>query len=114
MYVLPRLLFSIPIVFPFGYRSLFRMWVFTVLSAACLLASPAQAGIKDLGSHFAEPSSDPDLRGFDQAGVSDMEAVPLDFHKENTVTKDLPFDDYDDEDYIDFDKILAEGSDDYM
>ncbi|KAJ3603753.1 hypothetical protein NHX12_028494 [Muraenolepis orangiensis] len=90
------------------------MWVFTVLSAACLLASPAQAGIKDLGSHFAEPSSDPDLRGFDQAGVSDMEAVPLDFHKENTVTKDLPFDDYDDEDYIDFDKILAEGSDDYI
>lgn len=72
------------------------MWVFTVLSAACLLASPALAGIKELSSHFSPP---------------DMEAIPLDFHKENTVTNDLPYDGFDDEDYIDFDTILAEGDD---
>lgn len=87
------------------------MWVFTVLSAACLLAGPALAGIKELSSHFSPPESDPDPRGLDQAGITDMEAIPLDFHKENTVTNDLPFDGFDDEDYIDFDKILAEGDD---
>ena len=89
------------------------MWVFTVISAAWLLASPAQAGIKELNLHFSEPTSDPDPRGFDQAGLTDMDAIPLDFHKENTVTSDLPYDGFDDDDYIDFDKILAEGSDDY-
>jgi len=78
------------------------MWVFTVLSTACLLASPALAGIKDLSTHFSQPESEPDPRGLDQAG---------DFHKENTVTSDLPFDGFDDEDYIDFDKILAEDDD---
>ena len=101
------------ICFHFGTRCMLRMWVFAVISAAWLLASPAQAGIKELSSHFSEPSSDPDPRGFDQAGLTDMDAIPVDFHKENTVTSDLPYDGFDDEDYIDFDKILAEGSDDY-
>lgn len=90
------------------------MWVITVITAACLLVSPALAGIKDLGSHFTEPGSDPDPRGFGQGGDTDMEEIPLDFHKDNTVTNDLPFDGFEDEDYIDFDRILAEGSDDYM
>lgn len=89
----------------------FRMWVITVISVACLLVSPSQAGIKDLSSHFADPKPDP--RGFEGDEV-DIGAIPLEFHKENTVTNDLVFDGFEDEDYIDFDKILAAGSDDYM
>ncbi|KAM4616875.1 heparin cofactor 2 [Polymixia lowei] len=87
------------------------MWV--IIYVACLLVTPCLAGIKELGSHF-DPTASPDLRGFDHQGVMDIEAIPLDFHKENTVTNDLAFDGFDDEDYIDFDKFLTEGSDDYI
>lgn len=85
------------------------MWVITVIAVACLLASPSLAGIKDLSSF-----SDPKLKPGDlEPGDVDVEAIPLEFHKENTVTNDLVFDGFEDEDYIDFDKILAAGSDDY-
>ncbi|XP_037337313.2 heparin cofactor 2 isoform X1 [Pungitius pungitius] len=87
----------------------FSMWVLGAVSVACLLVTPSLAGIKDLGSHFA----DPEPRGFEAGGAVDMEAVPMEFHKENTVTNDLVFDGFEDADYIDFDKILAAGSDDY-
>lgn len=87
------------------------MWVITLISAVCLLASPSRAGIKDLSSHFSDPKPDP--RGFEADGTVDIESLPLEYHKENTVTNDL-FDGFEDEDYIDFDKILAAGSDDYM
>jgi len=87
------------------------MWVITVMSAVCLLAGPSLAGIKDLSSHFAAPEPEP--RGFESGGAVDMDAVPLEFHKENTVTNDLVFDGFEDDDYIDFDKILSAGSDDY-
>lgn len=87
------------------------MWVITVFSVACLMVSPSLAGIKDLSSHFSDPKPDP--RGFEDGAV-DIESIPLEFHKENTVTNDLIFDGFEDEDYIDFDKILAAGSDDYM
>ncbi|XP_056158218.1 heparin cofactor 2 [Lampris incognitus] len=89
------------------------MWVITVISAICLLVTPSLAGIKDIASHFTDTTSKPNLRDFGQGGELDMEAIPLDFHKENTVTNDLPFDGFEDEDYIDFDKILAEDGDDY-
>uniref|UniRef100_A0A8C2XHK2 Serpin peptidase inhibitor, clade D (heparin cofactor), member 1 n=1 Tax=Cyclopterus lumpus TaxID=8103 RepID=A0A8C2XHK2_CYCLU len=88
------------------------MWVITVISVACLLVGPSLAGIKDLSSHFADPEPEP--RGFELGGAVDMDAIPLEFHKENTVTNDLVFDGFEDEDYIDFDKILAAGSDDYI
>ncbi|XP_060894557.1 heparin cofactor 2 [Labrus mixtus] len=87
------------------------MWVIAVISLACLLVSPSLAGIKDLESHFTDPQPDP--RGF-EGGAVDIEAIPLEFHKENTVTKDLVFDGFDDDDYLDFDKILAAGNDDYI
>lgn len=89
-----------------------KMWIVAVISVACLLASPSLAGIKDLDSHFSDP--DPNPRGLEPGAAVDVEAVPLEFHKENTVTNDLIFDGFEDEDYIDFDKILAAGSDDYM
>lgn len=88
-----------------------RMWVITVISVALPLVSPSLAGIKDINSHFSDPK--PDTRGFEPGGIVDIDAMPLEFHKENTVTNDL-FDGFEDEDYIDFDKILAAGSDDYM
>ncbi|XP_072289081.1 heparin cofactor 2 [Eucyclogobius newberryi] len=87
--------------------------VLTVLMCvACLLVSPSLAGIKELSSHFSISTQNP--RGFDQLGPVDVEAIPLDFHRENTVTNDLVLDGFEDEDYIDFDKILAAGSDDYV
>uniref|UniRef100_A0A8C6WG38 Serpin peptidase inhibitor, clade D (heparin cofactor), member 1 n=1 Tax=Neogobius melanostomus TaxID=47308 RepID=A0A8C6WG38_9GOBI len=87
--------------------------VFLVLvSVACLLVSPSLAGIKDLSSHFSISNQKP--RGFDQLDPVDIETIPLDFHKDNTVTNDLVLDGFEDEDYIDFEKILAAGSDDYV
>ncbi|XP_041856034.1 heparin cofactor 2 [Melanotaenia boesemani] len=88
------------------------MWVITVISVVCLLAGPSLAGIKDISTHFSDPK--PDARGLEPGGAVDVEAIPLEFHKENTVTNDLIFDGFEDEDYIDFDKILAAGSDDYI
>ncbi|XP_053726338.1 heparin cofactor 2 [Synchiropus splendidus] len=87
------------------------MWVTVVVSVACLLVSPSLAGVKTLDSHFADPV--PDARGLGAGAETDIEAIPLEFHKENTVTNDLVFDGFEDEDYIDFDKILAAGGDDY-
>lgn len=88
------------------------MWVVAIICAASVMVRPAVGGIKALDSHFSTP--DPNKTQGVEAGTLDMEAVPLDFHKENTVTNDLIFDGFEDEDYIDFDKILAAGSDDYM
>uniref|UniRef100_A0A8C8A045 Serpin peptidase inhibitor, clade D (heparin cofactor), member 1 n=1 Tax=Oryzias sinensis TaxID=183150 RepID=A0A8C8A045_9TELE len=88
------------------------MWVIVVIAAASLLAAPCSAGIKDLGTHFSGP--DPNPRGLQPAGTEDVEAIPMEFHKANTVTNELVFDGFEDEDYIDFDKILAAGSDDYI
>lgn len=95
-----------------GFASAYRMWVITVVSVACVLVSPSLAGIKGISSHFADPKPDP--RGFQPDQPADIQALPLEFHKENTVTKDLVFDGFEDEDYIDFDKILAAGNDDYV
>ncbi|XP_067084181.1 heparin cofactor 2 [Osmerus mordax] len=95
------------------------MRLLMLIAVSCLLADLCQGGIKDLGSHFSSPSPqpDPNPRSLGQGGAlegaQDVEALPLDFHQENTVTSDLPLEGYEDEDYIDFDKILAEGGDDY-
>ncbi|KAM7391321.1 hypothetical protein PAMP_022021 [Pampus punctatissimus] len=88
------------------------MWVTTVISVVLLLVNPSLAGIKDISSHFSEPKSVLDPRGTDPK--ANIEDIPLEFHKENTITNDLVFDGFEDEDYIDFDKILATGSDDYF
>lgn len=87
------------------------MWVIAIIYVACVVVSPSLAGIKELSSHFSDPKTDPKVV---EEGAVDMEANPLEFHKENTVTSELIFDGFEDEDYIDFDKILAAGSDDYM
>ncbi|XP_029685578.1 heparin cofactor 2 [Takifugu rubripes] len=85
------------------------MWVISLVCVACLMVSPSLAGNIDLSSAFSDPKPDP--RGFEGAAV-DIEAIPLEFHKENTVTTEILFDGFEDEDYIDFDKILS--SDEYF
>ena len=63
-----------------------------LIAVSCLLADLCQGGIKDLGSHFSSPSPQPRSLGQGGAleGAQDVEALPLDFHQENTVTNDLP------------------------
>lgn len=93
-----------------------RMWVFQVTVVVSLLSSPTLAGVKDLEIHFGGDEKEKlvDARGLSpDGGNTNMESIPLDFHRENTVTNDLPLEGLDEEDYIDFDKILAEGEDDY-
>lgn len=75
------------------------------------MVSSSLAETKDLTSPFIDPKLDP--QGIEGTEV-DIEAIPLEFHKENTVTKEIIFDGFEDEDYIDFDKILAAGSDEYL
>ncbi|XP_066545540.1 heparin cofactor 2 [Amia ocellicauda] len=90
------------------------MWFLTVVTLACLLASPSLAGVKDLGIHFSPSGTVQPIgpRGPASGGAPDMEAIPPEFHKENTVTNDLPFDGgFEEEDYIDFEKLLAEDDD---
>lgn len=88
------------------------MWFLclAVSSGLLLLVRPAVAGIKPLDSHFSEvvTAAPVDPRGAFPGGTLDVDALPPDFHNENTVTNDLDY-----EDYIDFDKILAMGEDDY-
>lgn len=97
------------------YWVFIRMWSLAVTLSSCccmlLLSTPAWAGIKSLESHFDDPVTKAppgDPRSFDGAG-SNMDPIPDEFHKENTVTNDLEY-----EDYLDFDKILAMGEDDYL
>lgn len=75
------------------------------------MVSPSLAETKHPSSPLSDPTPDP--RGFEGAEVN-IAAIPLEFHKENTVTEEIIFDGLEDEDYIDFEKILAEGSDDYL
>lgn len=75
------------------------------------MVSPSLAETKHPSSPLSDPKPDP--RGFEGAEVN-IAAIPLEFHKENTVTEEIIFDGFEDDDYIDFEKILAEGSDDYL
>lgn len=75
------------------------------------MVSQSLVETKHLGSPMSDPKPDP--REFEGMEV-DIEALPLEIHKENTVTKEIIFDGFEDEDYIDLDKILAEGDDDYL
>lgn len=92
------------------------MWILLVIATTFLLNAPALGGVKNLSSHFSfyeknsamatNPQTVP--QGGDNLLVK---SVSLDFHQDNTVTKDLPLEGLEEEDYIDFDKILAEGDD---
>lgn len=94
------------------------MWILLVIATTFFLYAPALGGVKELGSHFnfsekriATAINTQTLpRGGDNPQV---EFLSQDSHQDNTVTKDLPLVSLEEDDYIDFDKILAEGDDEY-
>ncbi|XP_058246187.1 heparin cofactor 2 isoform X2 [Hemibagrus wyckioides] len=94
------------------------MWVLLVIATAFLLNAPALGGVKDLSSHFSFYDKNNAMaintQILPQGGDNlQMESESPDFDQDNTVTKDLPMEGLEEEDYIDFEKILAEGDDDY-
>ncbi|XP_062855585.1 heparin cofactor 2 [Trichomycterus rosablanca] len=93
------------------------MWLLSVTAAVLILAAPALGGLKDISLHFSVPEKNDttavDPRGIPQGPNLKTKSEPSDYYRDNTVTKDLPLDGLEEEDYIDFDKILAEDRDDY-
>lgn len=94
------------------------MWVLLVIATAFLLNAPALGGVKDLSSHFSfydkNNAMAVNTQILPQSGDNlQMESESPDFDQDNTVTKDLPVEGLEEEDYIDFEKILEEGDDDY-
>ncbi|NXD07325.1 HEP2 protein, partial [Nothocercus nigrocapillus] len=77
------------------------------LFALALFITSTFCGIKDFSEHF---ESLKDAHQHDN-GTYDMENLPVEFHKENTITNDLIPEEEEEEDYLDFEKIL--GEDDY-
>lgn len=82
------------------------------LAVVFLLIPPALCGVKTLLDHFTHEAEALQPRGSHNATAHAVDAVPAEFHKENTVTNDLIAEE-DEEDYLDLDKILGE-SDDYI
>ncbi|XP_041078561.1 heparin cofactor 2-like [Polyodon spathula] len=82
------------------------MWFLVVVAVASLFPSPTHCGVKELGLHF-------DLPELGDVKPVPLEEIPTDYHKENTLTNTLLDEELDEEDYIDFDKLLAED-DDYI
>lgn len=92
------------------------MWVLLVISTTFLLNAPVLGGVKDLNSHFSFYEKNNAMAVNAQTlpqAHDNLQMESPDFHQDNTVTKDLPLEGLEEEDYIDFDKILAEGDDDY-
>ncbi|NWX87071.1 HEP2 protein, partial [Nothoprocta ornata] len=77
------------------------------LFALALFITSTFCGIKDFSEHF-ESLKDADQR---DNGTYDMRNLPVEFHKENTITNDLIPEEEEEDDYLDFEKIL--GEDDY-
>nr|XP_033812493.1 heparin cofactor 2 [Geotrypetes seraphini] len=76
------------------------------LATIFLLIPSALSGIKTLKDHFiGEPNKS--FRNDTQT----VDALPPEFHKENTVTNDLMAGEEDEEDYLDLDKIFEEPDD---
>ncbi|KAG2471446.1 heparin cofactor 2 [Polypterus senegalus] len=79
------------------------------------IPSLTYCGAKDLNLHFAPATKDASEqvgpRSKPAAGIHNLEEIPPDFHKENTLTNELMSDEFEDEDYIDFDKFLEEDED---
>uniref|UniRef100_A0A8B9R8T5 Serpin family D member 1 n=1 Tax=Anas platyrhynchos TaxID=8839 RepID=A0A8B9R8T5_ANAPL len=81
-------------------------FLFHLLAFAVIITSTF-CGIKDFSEHF-ESLKD----AHPNENVSyDMPNLPLEFHRENTITNDLIPEEEEEEDYLDLDKIL--GEDDY-
>ncbi|NXM32446.1 HEP2 protein, partial [Oxyruncus cristatus] len=77
------------------------------LLVLALLITSTFGGIKDFAEHFESLKGAQPLEN----GTFDMPDLPLEFHRENTITNDLIPEEEEEEDYLDLDKILSE--DDY-
>ncbi|XP_025947738.1 heparin cofactor 2 [Apteryx rowi] len=77
------------------------------LFALALIITSTFCGIKDFSEHF-ESLNDAHPH---ENGTYDMSNFPPEFHRENTITNDLIPEEEEEEDYLDFEKIL--GEDDY-
>ncbi|XP_030075459.1 heparin cofactor 2 [Microcaecilia unicolor] len=82
------------------------------LAAISLLIPLATSGVKHMMEHFTGEPEALLLHGSHRNNTQTVDALPLEFHKENTVTNDLMAEEEEEEDYLDLDKILGE-SDDY-
>uniref|UniRef100_A0A803YCH0 Serpin family D member 1 n=1 Tax=Meleagris gallopavo TaxID=9103 RepID=A0A803YCH0_MELGA len=81
-------------------------FLFRLLALVVIITSTF-CGIKDFSDHF-ESLKDAHTH---ENGTYDMPDLPLEFHRENTITNDLIPEEEEEEDYLDLDKIL--GEDDY-
>lgn len=89
------------------------MGLLSVAVAVLILAAPALGGLKDIGLHFSFSEKNETASVHPRGIPQNIQSESSDFYRDNTVTKDLPLDGVEDDDYIDFDKILAEDRDDY-
>ncbi|KYO25476.1 heparin cofactor 2 [Alligator mississippiensis] len=77
------------------------------LFALSLIVTSAFCEIKDFSEHFRSIKNG-DLQ---ENGSHDMPNLPLEFHRENTITNDLIAEEEEEDDYLDLEKILNEDDD---
>lgn len=93
-----------------------RMQIIMFIATSFFLNAPVLGGVKDLRSHFSFNEKNNAMAVNSQTlsqGGENLKSASPDFYHNNTLTKDLPLGGLEEEDYIDFDKILAEEDDDY-
>ncbi|XP_048412273.1 heparin cofactor 2 [Stegostoma tigrinum] len=87
---------------------------FLILSAYIV---PTFCGVKPLDKHFSVTATDkpPSPQTGLDSEDPDLESIQMQFHKDNTLTQDLlPEEEEDDDEYLDFDALLAKEDDDYI
>ncbi|XP_067910783.1 heparin cofactor 2 [Heterodontus francisci] len=86
-----------------------------LILSACLVPVPTFCGVKPLDEHFNIESTVEPLRPRTSLDSADpnIESLQIQFHEDNTLTQDL-LPEGEEEDYLDFDKLLAEQDDDYI
>uniref|UniRef100_UPI00398F48BD heparin cofactor 2 n=1 Tax=Pristiophorus japonicus TaxID=55135 RepID=UPI00398F48BD len=87
-----------------------------LMLSAYLVPVPTFCGVKPLDVHFnAEATGEPIMpRTSLDSEDPDIESLQIQFHKDNTLTQDLLPEGEEDDDYLDFDRLLAEEDDDYI
>ncbi|GCB78777.1 hypothetical protein scyTo_0015877 [Scyliorhinus torazame] len=97
-------------------ENLFKMRYLLFILSAYLVPVPTLCGVKPLHEHFyTEATGKP---AHPQASLDSedlaIESAQMQFHKDNTLTQELLPEGEEEDDYLDFDKLLAEEDDDYI
>ncbi|XP_067862196.1 heparin cofactor 2 [Heptranchias perlo] len=81
-----------------------------------LIPVPMFCGVKPLDEHFNPKATGEPLRPRTNLDSEDpdIESMQIQFHKDNTLTQDLLPEGEEEDDYLDFDRLLAEEDDDYI